>query len=216
MRLDNIFFDFDGVIAESVSAKTDAFQEMYLPYGENIANSVVEYHKKNGGVSRYEKFKYFHKYFLNQDIDQVKINELAAQFSKLVLDKVINSEEVLGAKQFIERYYKKYKFWIITGTPTTEIEIIAKKKQLSEYFVGLHGSPENKKYWTEYLISKYNLKRNKTIFLGDASTDYDAANYSHTHFALRENAENMEIFRNYNGHRFKDYYELEKLLNSFK
>ena len=216
MRLDNIFFDFDGVIAESVSAKTDAFQEMYLPYGENIANSVVEYHKKNGGVSRYEKFKYFHKYFLNQDIDQVKINELAAQFSKLVLDKVINSEEVLGAKQFIERYYKKYKFWIITGTPTTEIEIIAKKKQLSEYFVGLHGSPENKKYWTEYLIVKYNLKRNKTIFLGDATTDYDAANYSHTHFALRENTENMEIFRNYNGHRFKDYYELEKLLNSFK
>ena len=36
----NIFFDFDGVIAESVSAKTDAFKEMYMPYGEEIAAKV--------------------------------------------------------------------------------------------------------------------------------------------------------------------------------
>ena len=32
MNIKNIFFDFDGVIAESVNAKTDAFEEMYLPY----------------------------------------------------------------------------------------------------------------------------------------------------------------------------------------
>ena len=61
MNIKNIFFDFDGVIAESVSAKTDAFEEMYLPYGKDIAAKVVEYHKLHGGVSRYEKFKYFHK-----------------------------------------------------------------------------------------------------------------------------------------------------------
>ena len=55
-------FDFDGVIAESVSAKTDAFREMYLPYGEEIANQVVDYHINHGGVSRFEKFKYWEKY----------------------------------------------------------------------------------------------------------------------------------------------------------
>ena len=54
MNIKNIFFDFDGVIAESVSAKTDAFEEMYLPYGKDIAAKVVDYHKLHGGVSRYE------------------------------------------------------------------------------------------------------------------------------------------------------------------
>ena len=213
MNIKNIFFDFDGVIAESVSAKTDAFEEMYLPYGKDIASKVVEYHKLHGGVSRYEKFKYFHKELLNEVINQEKVDELAIQFSNIVLDKVINSDEVLGANYFIEKYYTKFQFWIITGTPTTEIELIAEKRKLTDFFIGLHGSPNNKRYWTENLIKKHNLKRNEIIFLGDATTDMDAADFSKTHFALRENEENKEIFKDYIGHRFNDFYQLEKILN---
>ena len=213
MNIKNIFFDFDGVIAESVSAKTDAFEEMYLPYGKDIAAKVVEYHKLHGGVSRYEKFKYFHKEFLNELIDQQKVDELAIQFSNLVLDKVINSDEVLGANYFIEKNHTKFQFWVITGTPTTEIELIAKKRKLTSYFIGLHGSPKNKRYWTEYLIEKHKLNRDEIIFLGDATTDMDAAVFSKTHFALRENEENKKIFKDYKGHRFNDFYQLEKILN---
>ena len=213
MNIKNIFFDFDGVIAESVSAKTDAFEEMYLPYGKNVAAKVVEYHKLNGGVSRYKKFEYFHKNFLNKAIDQDKIDELAIQFSNIVLEKVINSDEVLGANYFIKKYHKKFQFWIITGTPTTEIELIAKKRKLIKFFVGLHGSPNNKRYWTEMLIDKHNLKRDETIFLGDATTDMDAADFSKIHFALRENDENKEIFKDYCGLRFNNFYQLEKILN---
>jgi phosphoglycolate phosphatase-like HAD superfamily hydrolase len=213
MKIKNIFFDFDGVIAESVSAKTDAFEEMYLPYGKDIADKVVQYHKFHGGVSRYEKFKYFHKEFLNETIDQKKVDELAIIFSNLVVDKVINSDEVLGANYFLEKYYAKIQFWIITGTPTKEIMMIAKKRKLDSYFIGLHGSPKNKRYWTENLIKKYNLKRNEIIFLGDATTDMDAADFSKIHFALRENEENKEIFKDFKGLRFNDFYQLEKILN---
>ena len=213
MNIKNIFFDFDGVIAESVSAKTDAFEEMYLPYGKDIASKVVDYHKLHGGVSRYEKFKYFHKEFLNEVINQEKVDELAIQFSNIVLDKVINSDEVLGANYFIAKYHTKFQFWVITGTPTTEIELIFEKRKLTSFFIGLHGSPKNKRYWTEYLIEKHKLNRDEIIFLGDATTDIDAANFSKTHFALRENDENKEIFKDYKGHRFNDFYQLEKILN---
>jgi len=214
MNIKNIFFDFDGVIAESVSAKTDAFEEMYLPYGKDIAAKVVEYHKLHGGVSRYEKFKYFHKEFLNEIIDENKVNELANQFSNIVLDKVINSDEVSGAYYFIEKYHTKFRFWVITGTPTTEIELIAEKRKLTSFFIGLHGSPNNKRYWTENLIKKHNLKRDEIIFLGDATTDMDAADFSKTHFALRENEENKEIFKDYKGLKFNDFYQLEKILKN--
>ena len=157
---------------------------MYLPYGKDTASKVVAYHKLHGGVSRYEKFKYFHKEFLNEVINQEKVDELAIQFSNIVLDKVINSDEVLGANYFIEKYHTKFQFWVITGTPTTEIELIAEKRKLTSFFIGLHGSPNNKRYWTENLIKKHNLKRNEIIFLGDATTDMDAADFSKTHFAL--------------------------------
>lgn len=212
MKIKNIFFDFDGVIAESVSAKTDAFKEMYQPYGEEIANKVVEYHINNGGVSRFEKFKYWEKEFFDKEISDGELQVLAKRFSDLVLGKVINSEEVLGALNFIKKYSKSLNFWIITGTPTDEIQIIAQKRALSDYFIGIHGSPEKKRYWTEYLIKNYNLERNRTLFLGDATTDLDAAQFSNLNFALRENEENTEIFKEYEGLRFKDFYELEKLI----
>ena len=211
-KIKNIFFDFDGVIAESVRAKTDAFMQMYLPYGKDIANKVLVYHELHGGVSRYDKFRYFHKEFLNEVIDEKRVNELAIQFSNIVLDKVINSDEVIGANYFIKKYHTKFKFWIITGTPTSEIELIVEKRKLEKYFIGVHGSPDNKRYWTENLIKKHNLKRDEIIFLGDATTDMDAADFSKTHFALRENEENKEQFKDYKGLRFKDFYQLEKKL----
>tara|TARA_B110000046_G_scaffold174029_1_gene197318 strand:- start:6431 stop:7081 length:651 start_codon:yes stop_codon:yes gene_type:complete len=213
MKIKNIFFDFDGVIAESVSAKTDAFREMYSPYGEDIANQVVEYHINHGGVSRFEKFKYWEKKFFNKDISEHRVHELAKQFSNLVLNKVIISDEVPGVNAFIKKYSKELNFWIITGTPTSEIEIIANERGLTNYFSGIHGSPKNKRYWTEYLLKKHNLKREETLFLGDATTDLDAATFSNLHFALRENEENKGIFKNYEGNRFKDFFEFEE---SFK
>ena len=212
-KIKNIFFDFDGVIAESVSAKTDAFREMYAPYGKVIANEVVEYHINHGGVSRFEKFKYWEKKFFNKDISEDRVDELAKQFSNLVLNKVIVSDEVPGVNAFIKKYSKELNFWIITGTPTSEIEIVVDKRGLINYFLGIHGSPKNKRFWTEYLLKKHHLKREETLFIGDATTDLDAATFSNLHFALRENEENKEIFKNYEGNRFKDFFEFEE---SFK
>ena len=52
-----IFFDFDGVILESVSIKGDVFQKLFADYPEHLAE-ILNYHLENGGVSRYDKFEY--------------------------------------------------------------------------------------------------------------------------------------------------------------
>lgn len=213
-KFKNIFFDFDGVIAESVSAKTEAFRELYLPYGINIADKVVNHHINNGGISRYEKFKIYHNQFLNKEISTKEVDALAQKFSNIVLDKVINCDEVKGAKAFLEKHSKSLNCWIITGTPTEEINIIAEKRGVEKHFIGLHGSPKNKIYWTEYLIEKYSLNRSETLFLGDATTDYDAAIFSKLHFALRVHEENEPIFKDYKGIRFKDFIELQSTIET--
>ncbi len=212
MALQSVFFDFDGVLAESVSAKTEAFREMYLPYGEQVANSVEAYHLAHGGVSRFEKFKYWERELLGKECGQEELDALATTFSNLVLQKVIDADEVEGATGFLKKYYRKMDFWIITGTPTPEIKQIVEKRNMASYFKGICGSPENKKYWTELLISKHRLDRNATLFLGDATTDFEAARHSGLHFALRENEENKAVFSEYSGPRFRDFYELEAIL----
>lgn len=214
MKIKNIFFDFDGVLAESVSAKTDAFREMYLPYGNEIADKVVEYHINHGGVSRFEKFRYWQKTFFNEELTDKRMETLVKKFSGLVLQKVIKSEPVTGSLDFLKMYSSNLKFWIITGTPTSEIEIIVKERNLSSYFIGVYGSPEKKSFWTEYLIQKHNLKREETLFLGDATTDKEAADFSKLHFALRVNEENGEIFKNFKGLRFVDFNMLEDILKN--
>ena len=57
--LKGIIFDFDGVIAESVQIKSDAFASLYEQYGDNIVKKVIEHHEANGGMSRFEKIRLY-------------------------------------------------------------------------------------------------------------------------------------------------------------
>ena len=63
-NIKGVIFDFDGVIVQSLEAKSEAFRMLYNEYGNDIAKKVVKHHQKNGGISRYEKFKHYHKKYL--------------------------------------------------------------------------------------------------------------------------------------------------------
>ena len=82
----------------------------------------------------------------------------------MVLESIIKSNEINGAFNFIKKYSKKYNFFIITGTPQDEINIIINRINLSKYFDEILGSPKNKIEWCKYLIDKYNLIADETIF----------------------------------------------------
>ena len=101
--LKGIIFDFDGVIAESVQVKTDAFAEIYKNYGSDIVKKVVEHHEANGGISRFEKIRFYHESFLNREITERELSDLANQFSSLVLDNVIGAPYVPGAFEYIQK-----------------------------------------------------------------------------------------------------------------
>lgn len=212
-QVKNIFFDFDGVILDSVDCKTQAFEKMYSKYGNDIAKKVKKYHLDNGGVSRFEKFRFWHKEYLGISLNEDDVNEMAKEFSKLVFHKVIESKEIPGVMHFIKSNYKKLKFWIITGTPTNEILKIVNHLQLDDYFLASYGSPEKKIFWTEKIISKQNLDRRQTLFIGDASTDYEAAKYSSLKFALRKADYNIDFFKNKDVFKFNHFDELSKQLN---
>ena len=59
-----IVFDFDGVLPESVKAKGDAFYALYQAEGSNIQQQVLDYHLANGGVSRFDKIRYYEETLL--------------------------------------------------------------------------------------------------------------------------------------------------------
>lgn len=209
----NIFFDFDGVILDSVDCKTQAFEAMYTQYGQEIANQVKKYHLENGGVSRFEKFKYWHKKHLGKDITDLELDELTEEFSQIVVHQVLASNQIEGAINFIKKAHDKYKFWIITGTPTNEIKLITDRLGISQYFLGIYGSPSKKKHWVDYILNEHKLDPKETLFLGDAMTDYQAAQHGNLNFALREASYNLDLFKNVQTLRFKTFDDLKKILN---
>ena len=205
--LKGIIFDFDGVIAESVQIKTEAFASLYNQYGTNVINKVIDHHEENGGMSRFEKIKFYHTSYLNKMISDDEINELANQFSKLVVKRVIKSPYVPGAIEYIEKSYSNYALFISTGTPTIEIKQILQGRNINHYFTDVFGSPEEKTDHLNQILFNYHLKPNEMIFYGDSKTDYIAAKNTKIPFVLIKNSFNKSFSESYKGeiiNNFKD------------
>lgn len=177
-----LIFDFDGVICDSVNIKTEAFYNMYIKYGENIAEKVKDYHLKHGGISRFEKLKYFHKNFLNISLSFDELNILCDEFSSKVFEGVISSKYISGALKFINQNRFKKKLFICTGTPQNEIELILKRKGIYDLFDDIHGSPESKSSIINNIIKNHNLEAKDLLFFGDSETDYFAAKSTKVEF----------------------------------
>lgn len=212
MKIKYILFDFDGVLAESVNIKTEAFRQMYLSYGADFAQKVVDHHLANGGMSRYEKVKVYNGEWLGEEINQEKTQLLSDIFSDLVVDGVVNSKEVTGASDFLNSSldYKKY---IITGTPTVEIQPIIERRNMNHFFEKIYGSPENKDFWVKQILTDENILPEQCVFIGDALADYNAAIGNNITFILRETKEAENLFKDYRGYRIEDLTSLHKILD---
>ena len=171
-----IIYDYDGVICDSLDVKTKAFKELYSQYGPKIQKLVEKYHLENGGVSRFEKFKYYETTLLKKkNIDLNTINDLCDKFSFLVKKKVINSKFIPGVKTFIKNNSKEYIQYICTGTPENEINLIINEQRINKYFEKALGSPKNKDEIIKIILEKSNVTNQECIYFGDALTDYIAA-----------------------------------------
>ena len=169
-------FDFDGVIADSIEVKTEAFYKIYENFGKEIAEKVTKHHKLNGGMSRFEKFRHYHKYFLDISIDDKELQKLCSDFSLKVKKGVIDSDEIKGATIFLDQLSTIGKVCAVnSATPQEEIKDIILQRRLSNYFSYIYGSPTSKEDNLKKVMSISGNKREEVIFFGDAQADLEAA-----------------------------------------
>ena len=181
-----IILDFDGVILESMDIKTNAFKDLFKDYPEDL-NAIVEYHIRNGGVSRYTKFSYIYNNILKQPLDGNKLKELGEKFSHLVLQEMLRCPLVAGVQQFLEEYTKKVGLFIASGTPEEELKFLVKKRGLLDYFKGVYGTPALKFEIIQHILIDEGIKKEEAIFVGDAISDYEDAKKVGIPFVARFN-----------------------------
>ena len=180
-----ILFDFDGVLAECMNVKTEAFGKLFEPYGDEVVKKVVKHHIENGGISRYEKIKYYYSEYLKMSITNEELENIAKKFSDLVVNKVINSDWVKGVKEFLEKHYKTIDLYIISGTPQDELQTIVEKREMNKYFKGVYGSPDTKPNLVRQIIAENGYNHEKVLYIGDSLSDYHNARKSSIKFLGR-------------------------------
>ncbi|MDH5479712.1 MAG: HAD hydrolase-like protein [Nitrosomonas sp.] len=171
-----IIFDFDGVVAESGKIKTQAFADLYRPYGDTVVAAVVQHHNQNGGMSRYRKFHYYQQHFLEHPpLTPDEEKELDRRFSELVVEAVIAADAVPGANELIHQQATRIPLFVASGTPEIELKVIVEKRGLAPYFKEVRGSPTPKQTLVAEILSAHHLNPGSTLMIGDALVDYESA-----------------------------------------
>ena len=169
------FFDFDGVLADSVEVKTRAFAELFEAYGPQVVQRVVDHHRRHGGMTRADKFCHYYHEYLGKALNKKELTALCRRFSELVLDKVVSAPEIRGAGQFLEKWCPRLSCFVISGTPEDEMQEIIARRGMAGYFKEVRGAPASKEDNLRTLLKRYSLTPAKCCFFGDAESDYLAA-----------------------------------------
>ncbi len=188
-----VFWDFDGVIKDSIEAKTNAFRFIFSNSKEGVIKKIISHHQENGGMSRYEKIPLYLQWSgLSYDTNNVE--NYCNKFSAFAKKMVIDSPWVDGARDFIEKRHNQGLLNIIvTATPQNEIEDIIDTLQIKKMFTGVYGSPLNKTNSLKFALAEKKIDYDKSIMVGDAKTDYGAARDNKVKFILRETEFNRNL-----------------------
>lgn len=171
-----ILWDFDGVILDSMKIKGDGFIELFQNYDLKALKMLEQYHYANGGVSRFDKIKYFYNQILNKDISEDKIFKLADTFAGIIKKKIFNKINLIAESLlFIEKNFKNYSFHIVSSADHDELNSLCKYFQIDKYFISINGSPIKKDVLVQKVIRSFEYNTDEVILIGDSINDYTAA-----------------------------------------
>jgi len=199
-----VFWDFDGVIKDSVKVKSVAFEALFANYGASVSLKVRIHHEANGGVSRFEKIPLYLSWS-SENVTDEKIQEFCNRFSLLVKRSVIDSPWVNGFLDFFERYRKTKKHILVTATPIEEIEAILQALNIRHFFYKVYGAPDDKSDAICKALEDLHIDSKYATMIGDSESDYNAAKNNDVLFFLRSTELNKNLQIKCKDRVFKDF-----------
>ena len=205
-----VFWDFDGVIKDSVEVKTNAFRELFRSFGEEVMDKVTMHHVNNGGMSRFKKIPIYLSYAGIEPTENI-LKEFCKQFAILVEDAVVNSNWVPGVLPVINNCKKENQhFVLVTATPQEEIERILTRLNIISLFSNIFGSPMTKSDAINVCLKLYNVNSKESIMIGDSIADFEASQKTGSDFLLRRTPENLISMEHFTGNFINNFIENEK------
>jgi HAD superfamily hydrolase (TIGR01549 family) len=202
-----IFWDFDGVIKDSVEVKTKAFEMLFKKFGDDIAVKVVNHHTENGGMSRFDKIPLYLEW-AGVKCTQEILDEYCSKFALLVEDAVVNSAWIEGVEKILNNKTDQL-YILVTATPQDEIMRIVKRLSIESNFSSIYGAPTTKAEGIRVSLEKFSIKTPDALMIGDAKADLIAAQKCGIDFLLRRTPENEISMPTYKGNFINNFLQDE-------
>ena len=183
MKIKTVLWDFDGVILDSMAVRDWGFKEIFKDSTELQVSKLLEYHRKNGGLSRYVKIRYFYENILGKLISEERVLEYAEAFSVLMKQELTNTDNlIVDAVSFIRKNSRRFSFHIVSGSDQAELRFLCKELGLATCFISIHGSPTPKNQLVKTLIEEHRYDKKSTCLIGDSINDFEAAKVNNISF----------------------------------
>lgn len=172
----NIIFDFDGTIADSKKSSSIATKKAFSEFGLHIpSDTQIEYYM---GIPIEKSFDLMSEKSLSEN-ELNQLMELFRRYYKETETLYLNIFD--GMTEQLAELHEKYKLFVVSSKKTDVLKRNLKKLKVEHFFLEVIGSDKVENYKPSpdgiiYILNKYNLHRNQTIYIGDAVFDIKMAN----------------------------------------
>jgi phosphoglycolate phosphatase-like HAD superfamily hydrolase len=173
-RYRTMFFDCDGVLLNSNAAKSAAFYRILRPYGDAAAIAFLDYHQRNGGMSRFRKLDYFFSSILQREARPSEKETLLDKFAAEVEGELLSCAVAEGIGRLRELTASS-RWIVVSGSEQSQLRRCLAARGLGHYFDGgIFGSPATKTEIVTRSIASAETPL-PAVLLGDSRTDLEAA-----------------------------------------
>jgi phosphoglycolate phosphatase-like HAD superfamily hydrolase len=181
---------------DSMPVRDKGFELVLKRYPADQVEQLMIYHRKNGGLSRYVKFRHFFEVIRNETITEEAVKSLASEFS-IVMRKELTNKALLieDSMSFVMRSYSRHPMHIVSGSDGRELNYLCEELNIAHYFQSIQGSPTPKKELVKNVLIDNDPK--DCVLIGDSGNDYEAAIANNIAFYGYNNVALKSISDNY-------------------
>jgi HAD superfamily hydrolase (TIGR01549 family) len=188
-QVKNLLWDFDGVILDSNHVRNEGFEIVLKDFPINQVEALLDFHKANGGISRYYKFRYFFEEIRQEKKSEQELQVYFDDFTQIMRKRLLDKSLLIKeTTQFVMKNYNQYQMHIVSGSDQNELRFLCNYLEIEKYFHSINGSPTPKGELIKNVMEKGNMNTYDTLMIGDAINDYDAAKLNGIHFFAYNNS----------------------------
>ena len=177
--ISTVFWDFDGVLLRSNQVRDQGFAQVLASYPEDQVEQLMTYHRRNGGLSRYVKFRYFYEEVLGESLSEAKLLQLCDAFSGIMRDLLPNRELLITENiDRLRAAADRLDMYIVSGSDQTELRYLCGELGIADYFLGIYGSPIRKIDLVANVLATKKYAKESCVLIGDSINDLEAARHN--------------------------------------